>query len=148
MNKLTVSDIDYSGKKVLVRVDFNVPLDENQKMTDDRRIRGAVPTLKKILADGGMVIACSHLGRPKGKIVPEMSLRPVASRLGELLGIDVTFVEDCIGPKVEAAADKLGPGGCLLLENLRFHAEETANDPDFARQLVAVADTYVSDAFG
>ncbi len=148
MNKVTVADINFRGRKVLLRVDFNVPLDDQQQITDDRRIRGALPTIRKILDDGGMVIACSHLGRPKGKFVPEMSLRPVAKRLSELLEKEVSFAEDCIGPEASNLIDKLGEGDCILLENLRFHAEETANDPEFARKLASLADIYVNDAFG
>jgi phosphoglycerate kinase len=148
MNKVSVADINFRGRKALVRVDFNVPLDSAQNITDDRRIVAALPTLKKILDDDGIVIACSHLGRPKGKHVPEMSLAPVAKRLAELLGIEVHFAEDCIGPEASNLVDKMKPGDCVLLENLRFHAEETANDPEFARKLAALADIYVNDAFG
>ncbi len=148
MNKVTVADINFRSQKVLVRVDFNVPLDDRQNVADDRRIRAALPTIRKILDDGGMVIACSHLGRPKGKHVPEMSLRPVAAKLSELLGIEVGFAEDCIGPEASNLVGKMEPGDCLLLENLRFHAEETENDPDFAKKLASMADIYVNDAFG
>ena len=148
MNKVSVSDINFRSRRVLVRVDFNVPLDENQNITDDRRIRAALPTLKKILDDGGMVIACSHLGRPKGKHVPELSLRPVAKRLSELLGQQVIFAEDCIGPEAANVAGRMKEGDCLLLENLRFHPEEKKNDPEFARKLASLADIYVNDAFG
>jgi len=148
MNKVSVADINFRGRKALVRVDFNVPLDDHQQITDDRRIKAALPTLKKILNDDGIVIACSHLGRPKGKHVAEMSLAPVAKRLAELLRIEVLFAEDCIGPEASNLVDQLTPGQCLLLENLRFHAEETANDPEFARKLASLADIYVNDAFG
>ncbi len=148
MNKVTVADINFRSRRVLVRVDFNVPLDENQQITDDRRIKEALPTIKKILDDGGIVIACSHLGRPKGKPVPEMSLRPVATRLQELLGQEVVFAEDCIGPEAKNVADKLKDGDCLLLENLRFHPQEEANDPTFAEKLASLADIFVNDAFG
>lgn len=148
MNKVTVADINFRNRRVLVRVDFNVPLDDQQQITDDRRIRGALPTIKKILDDGGMVIACSHLGRPKGKFDARMSLRPAAVRLSELLGQDVQFAEDCIGPEASNLIDKLKGGDCLLLENLRFHAEETANDSEFAKKLAALADIFVNDAFG
>jgi phosphoglycerate kinase len=148
MNKVTVDDLSFRGRKVLVRVDFNVPLDGSGKISDDRRIVGALPTIKKILSDGGIVIACSHLGRPKGKPVAEMSLQVVAEHLSKLLGQDVKFAEDCIGPEASNVAAKLQPGDCLLLENLRFHAEETANDPEFARKLASLADIYVNDAFG
>ncbi|HOP07798.1 MAG TPA: phosphoglycerate kinase [candidate division Zixibacteria bacterium] len=148
MNKVTVADINFRDRKVLVRVDFNVPLDDRQNITDDRRIRAALPTLKKILGDGGIVIACSHLGRPKGKFVPEMSLAPVAKRLSELLGQAVLFAEDCIGPEASNLVGKMTSGQIVLLENLRFHAEETANDQEFARKLASLADIYVNDAFG
>jgi len=148
MNKVTVSDINFRGHKVLLRVDFNVPLDDNQNITDDRRIRASLPTIEKILREGGMVIACSHLGRPKGKHAPEMSLKPVAKRLSELLGRNVTFTEDCIGPEAANVVGKMKDGDCLLLENLRFHPEEEKNDPDFAKKLAELADIYVNDAFG
>jgi phosphoglycerate kinase len=148
MNKVSVSDINFRGRRVLLRVDFNVPLDQNQGITDDRRIRGALPTILKVLEDGGRVIACSHLGRPKGKHVPQMSLRPAAVRLSELLGREVLFAEDCIGPEASNMVDKMEDGDCILLENLRFHDEETANDPVFARKLALLGDIYVNDAFG
>ena len=148
MNKVSVADINFGGRKALVRVDFNVPLDADQKITDDRRIVAALPTIKKILDDGGIVIACSHLGRPKGKPVSEMSLAPCAVRLSQLLGIEVKFAEDCIGPEAANVIDKLAPGQCVLLENLRFHSEETDNEPEFARKLASMADIYVNDAFG
>lgn len=148
MNKITVADINFRNRRALVRVDFNVPLDEKQHITDDRRIRAALPTIKKILDDGGIVVACSHLGRPKGKHVPEMSLKPVADRLSELLGQEVTFAEDCIGPEASNVVDKLKPGEIVLLENLRFHEEETKNDSDFAAKLARLGDVYVNDAFG
>lgn len=148
MNKVTVADINFRSQRVLVRVDFNVPLDDKQNITDDRRIKAALPTLKKILDDGGKVIACSHLGRPKGKHVPEMSLRPVAKRLSELLGIQVGFAEDCIGPEASNVVGKMNDGDCLLLENLRFHAEETKNDLEFAKKLASMCDIFVNDAFG
>ncbi|MDH3891715.1 MAG: phosphoglycerate kinase [candidate division Zixibacteria bacterium] len=148
MNKVTVADINFRDRRVLVRVDFNVPLDNQQHITDDRRIRSALPTIQKIIDDGGVVIACSHLGRPKGKFVAEMSLRPAAVRLSELLGQDVQFAEDCIGPEASNLIDNLKSGDCVLLENLRFHGEETANDPEFAQKLAALADIFVNDAFG
>ncbi len=148
MNKVTIADINFRDHKVLLRVDFNVPLDEKQSITDDRRIRAALPTINKIIEDGGMVIACSHLGRPKGKFVPEMSLAPIAKRLSTLLGREVTFAEDCIGPEASNLAGKMTGGDCLLLENLRFHPEETANDSEFAGKLASLADIYVNDAFG
>ncbi len=148
MNKVTVDDINFQGQKVLLRVDFNVPLDSEQNITDDRRIVASLPTIKKILDDGGMVIACSHLGRPKGKHVPEMSLRPAAIRLWELLGKEVHFAEDCIGPEAANMVGKMKNGDCVLLENLRFHSEEEKNDPEFAKKLASLADIYVNDAFG
>lgn len=148
MNKVTVRDINFRGQRVLLRVDFNVPLDEQQHITDDRRITEALPTIKKIVSDGGKVIACSHLGRPKGRPVPEMSLRPVAKHLGELLGREVSFAEDCVGPEAANRVDRMKNGDVLVLENLRFHKEEEQNDPEFARRLAALADIYVNDAFG
>jgi len=148
MNKVTVSDINFRGRKALVRVDFNVPLDEKQHITDDRRIRAALPTLKKILDDGGSVVACSHLGRPKGVHDPKQSLRPAAKRLQEALGRTVTFAEDCIGPEASNLVGRMTPGDVVLLENLRFHTGETKNDPEFARKLASLGDIYVNDAFG
>ncbi|MDX9858379.1 MAG: phosphoglycerate kinase [candidate division Zixibacteria bacterium] len=148
MDKVSVADINFRGRTALVRVDFNVPLDEHQQITDDRRIREALPTLQKIMKDGGKVIACSHLGRPEGQFVAEMSLRPVADRLAELLGKPVMFAEDCIGPEAANLVDRMKPGDCLLLENLRFHKQETKNDPEFARRLAELADIFVNDAFG
>jgi len=148
MNKLTIDSVELKDKKVLVRVDFNVPLDENMNVTDDNRIVESLPTIKKIMADGGKAILMSHLGRPKGKVNPKYSLKPVAEKLSELLGQPVKFAPDCIGDAVKAMADELKPGEVLLLENLRFYAEEEANDPAFAEKLAAVADLYVNDAFG
>lgn len=148
MNKLSVSDVDFTGKRVLVRVDFNVPLDKNQNITDDRRIVSSLPTIRKIADDGGRAILCSHLGRPKGKVMPEMSLRPAAVRLSELLGKEVKFASDCIGHEVSAMVDSMEDGDILLLENLRFHPEETDNDPEFASKLAGLAELYVNDAFG
>jgi phosphoglycerate kinase len=148
MNKLTINDIQLGGKRVLVRVDFNVPLDEAQHITDDTRIVESLPTIKKILADGGKAILMSHLGRPKGKVKPEFSLKPAADRLAELLGQPVAFASDCIGPIADAAVAKLQNGECLLLENLRFRNEEEGNDPAFAKALAQHGDVYVNDAFG
>lgn len=148
MNKLTVDNVDLKGKKVLVRVDFNVPLDENQNITNDNRIQASLPTIKKILEEGGIVILMSHLGRPKGERKPEMSLKPAAVRLGELLGKDVKFADDCIGDDVKKMVDELQNGDVLLLENLRFHKAETKNDPEFAEQLAQFGEVYVNDAFG
>ena len=143
----TVEDLDLQGKKVLVRVDFNVPLKGNE-ITDDTRITAALPTIKYIRDNGGAVILMSHLGRPKGERKPDLSLKPVSMRLSQLLDTAVIMADDCIGKEVEDAASKLASGGVLLLENLRFHAEEEANDPDFAAKLARLADIYVNDAFG
>src|SRR4030067_1847388 len=129
MNKVTIDDLDLKNKRVLVRVDFNVPLDKKGNITDDTRIAASLPTIKKILKSGGKAILMSHLGRPKGGKSPEFSLRPCAKRLGDLLGRPVQFVEDCVGPAVEGAVAGLGTGECLLLGNLRFYAEEEKNDP-------------------
>jgi phosphoglycerate kinase len=145
--KKTIDDIDPKGKRVLVRVDFNVPL-ENGKVTDDTRIRAALPTLKSLLKRGGALILCSHLGRPKGDPDPQYSLRPVAEYLGSLIDAPVSFAEDCIGIKAESASEALKPGEVLVLENTRFHPGETKNDPEMSRQLASLADIYVNDAFG
>jgi phosphoglycerate kinase len=147
MNKKTIRDIDVQGKRVLVRVDFNVP-PKNGVVTDDTRIRAALPTLNYLLEHGAALILCSHLGRPKNKVVPELRMDPVAARLAELLGRPVKKLDDCIGPEVEAAAKAAQPGDVIMLENTRFHAEEEANDLGFARQLAGLADVYVNDAFG
>lgn len=146
LSKATVEDVDVSGKRVLVRCDFNVPLD-GLEITDDRRITEALPTIKYLADHGGTVVLASHLGRPKG-VTPELSLGPVAKRLGELLGKNVPLLRDCIGPDVEAVVRAAKPGDVLLLENVRFHAEEEANDPEFAKKLASLADIYVNDAFG
>ncbi len=148
MNKKTIRDIDLAGKRVLVRVDFNVPLDSKQQITDDTRIRAALPTIRYLLDQGTEVILMSHLGRPDGKVVDTLSLAPVARHLSELLGRPVEMAKDCVGPAVEAQAKALQPGQVLLLENLRFHKEEEKNDPDFARQLAALGEVYLNDAFG
>ena len=150
MSKKTIANLsaaDLAGKRVLVRVDFNVPFD-NGSITDDTRIRAALPTIKELISNGAKVILCSHMGRPKGKVVDSMSLTPVAARLGELLGQKVTMCDDCVGESVTAAIGGLENGQVALLENLRFHSEEEGNDPEFAKQLAANADLYVNDAFG
>jgi 3-phosphoglycerate kinase len=147
MAKKTVADVDVKGKRVLMRVDFNVPL-EGGKITDDRRIAMALPTIKSVIERGGRLILMSHLGRPKGGPEPKYSLKPCQDRLSQLLGKPVGFVDDCIGPSVEAAANSLKDGDVLLLENLRFHKEEEKNDPNFAKQLAKLGDVYVNDAFG
>jgi phosphoglycerate kinase len=148
MNKLTINDIELKNKKVLVRVDFNVPLDDNLNITDDNRITSTLPTIKKIISDGGMAILMSHLGRPKGKPNPKYSLKPVAVRLSQLLGKEVKLAPDCIGDQVKAMVNAMKPGDVILLENLRFHEEEEKNNPDFAKQLAELGDVYVNDAFG
>ena len=147
MAKKTVADVNVQGKKVLMRVDFNVPI-EGGKITDDRRIVQALPTIKDVVGRGGRLILMSHLGRPKGGPEAKFSLKPVAERLSQLLGKPVKFAEDCIGPAVEQLAGALKDGDVLLLENLRFHKEEEKNDPNFARQLAKLGDVYVNDAFG
>ncbi len=148
MARLTIDDLKVEGKRVLVRVDFNIPLDENQNITDDFRIRAALPTIRKLLNDGAKVILMSHLGRPKGKKIAELSLKPVAERLKKHLNNRVFFATDCVGIEVKNLANSLQNGEVLLLENLRFHAEERKNDPDFAAKLAELADIYVNDAFG
>ncbi len=148
MKKLTIDNVNLKDKRVLVRVDFNVPLDENQKITNDIRIRASLPTLNKIINDGGKAILMSHLGRPKGERKPEFSLKPTAVRLGEFLGEEVLIVNDCVGEEVEAAVNRMKPGDVLVLENVRFHNGETKNDPDFAKQLAQLGDVYINDAFG
>jgi phosphoglycerate kinase len=147
LKKKTLDSIDLKGKKALVRADYNVPLDSSGRIADDTRIRATLPTINHILDNGGSVIIMSHLGRPKGKRVPSLSLAPVSKRLSRLLKLEVLFVPDCIGDKVQRAANELKPGSVLLLENLRFHPGESQNDPDFSRQLAAIADIYIDDAF-
>lgn len=146
LEKKTVRDIDPQGKRVLVRCDFNVPL-EDGKITDDRRITEALPTIKYLIENGAIVILASHLGRPKG-VTPEFSLKPVADRLSDLLGKEVPLLSDSVGPEVEARVKESQPGDVLLLENVRFHPEEEKNDPEYAKGLAALADLYVNDAFG
>ncbi|MDT8322510.1 MAG: phosphoglycerate kinase [Bacteroidota bacterium] len=148
MNKRTITEADLQGKRVLTRVDFNVPLDDRQEITDDSRIRAALPTIKTLLEKGAAIILMSHLGRPKGKVEPTKSLRPVADRLTSLLGRAVAFAPDCVGDEVRSMVEGMQPGAIVLLENLRFHAEEEGNDPAFAAQLAALGDVYVNDAFG
>lgn len=148
MNKKTIEDVNPEGLRVLVRVDFNVPLDENQTITDDRRIRAALPTIRYLVDHGAKVILCSHLGRPKGEVKDALRLNPVAARLSELIDLPVTKVDDCIGPDVARVISTMNNGDIVLLENLRFHKEEEKNDPEFARQLASLADLYVNDAFG
>ena len=144
----TIDSVDLSGKRVFVRVDFNVPLDSAGTISDDSRIVAALPTIKRLIEQGAKIILGSHLGRPKGKRVPEMSLAPIARELSEKLGQPVSFVNDCIGDEVKAAAEALEPGQVLLLENLRYHEGEEKNDPEFTKQLAANAEAYVNDAFG
>ena len=146
--KKTVRDVDWQGKRALVRVDFNVPLDENQQITDDTRIEAAVPTIQYLLDHGAGVVLMSHLGRPKNKVVDKLRLDPAAKRLGELLGREVKQVNVTVGPEAEAAAQALQPGDVLLLENTRFDAREEANDPAMARELAKLGDVFVNDAFG
>ena len=148
MAKKTIEDIQVSGKKVLVRCDFNVPLDENKMITDENRIRGALPTIKYLMEHGARVILCSHLGRPKGEFNMKYSLKPVADRLSQLLGKEVPLAKDVIGEDAHRLADALKDGDAMLLENVRFHKEEEKNDPEFAAQLASLAEMYVNDAFG
>jgi phosphoglycerate kinase len=148
LNKQTIRERDVTGKRVLVRVDFNVPLDAEQRITDDTRIRAALPTIHYLLQQSAAVILMSHLGRPDGRVVETLRMAPVARRLGELLGRHVATAADCVGPEVEAAARALQPGEVLLLENVRFHKAEEKNEADFARQLAALGELYVNDAFG
>jgi len=148
MNKKTLKDVEIKGKKVLVRVDFNVPLDKSGNITDDTRIKATLPTIKYILEHNAKLILMSHLGRPKGVVVEGMSLKPVAKRLSELLGKDVKMLEDCIGEKVANETSVLKEGEVVLLENLRFHPEEEKNDPSFAKALAVAGEIYVNDAFG
>ena len=148
MKKRTLRDADVQGRRILVRADLNVPLDEDGRVTDDTRIVAALPTIRYLLDRDGRVILCSHLGRPKGETKEELRLDPVAERLSELLGRPVRKLDDCIGPEVQAAAAAMQAGDVVLLENLRFHPEEKANDPGFSRELASLADLYVDDAFG
>ena len=148
LNKMTIEDVQVKGKKVLVRCDFNVPLDADKNITDETRINAALPTIKYLLDNGAAVILCSHLGRPKGEFNMKYSLAPVAKRLSEKLGFEVKLAEDVIGPSAKKLAAEVEPGKAVLLENVRFHAEEEKNDPAFAKELASMAELYVSDAFG
>ncbi len=148
MAKMTIEDIQVKGKKVLVRCDFNVPLDENKTITDENRIKGAMPTIKYLVDNGAKVILCSHLGRPKGEFNMKYSLKPVAERLSQLLGKEVKLAADVIGPSAHELADNLQDGDVMLLENVRFHKEEEKNDPEFSKELASLAEVFVNDAFG
>ncbi|MEK6548720.1 MAG: phosphoglycerate kinase [Nitrospirota bacterium] len=148
LNKVTIDDLPLRGKRVIIRADFNVPLDESGHISDDTRIRGTLPTINYAVDEGAKVILCSHLDRPNGKVDPRLSLAPVARRLQRLLGKEVGFAEDCIGAQAEMLVNKMKPGDVLLLENLRFHAGEEQNDDQFAKALAGLADVYVNDAFG
>ncbi len=148
LNKKTIEDVQVKGKKVLVRCDFNVPLDADKNITDETRINAALPTIKYLLDNGAAVILCSHLGRPKGEFNMKYSLAPVAKRLSEKLGFEVKLAKDVIGPDAKKLAAEVKPGEAVLLENVRFHAEEEKNDPAFAKELASMAELYVSDAFG
>ena len=148
MKKLSIDTIDLKNKRVLVRVDFNVPLDEKLNVTNDIRIVESLPTIKKIIGDGGKAILMSHLGRPKGERKPEFSLKPAAERLGKLIGKEVKLAPDCIGEETEKIVNEMKTGDIVLLENLRFHKQEEKNDPDFAKQLAILGDVYINDAFG
>ena len=148
MNKKTIEDIQVKGKRVLVRCDFNVPLDENLQITNDNRIRAALPTVTYLMNQGARVILCSHLGRPKGEVNPKFSLAPVAKRLAEVLGVNVPLAEDVVGESAKALAMGLADGDVMLLENVRFEKAETKNEPDFAKKLADLVEIYVNDAFG
>ena len=147
LNKKTIEDVCVEGKRVLVRCDFNVPLKEG-KITNDKRIVAALPTIKYLLDNNAKVILCSHLGRPKGEFLPEFSLAPVAARLSELLGKEVKMAKDVVGEDAKALAAALENGDVMLLENVRYHKEETKNAPEFSKELASLADLYVNDAFG
>ena len=148
MEKLFITDLNLKGKKVFVRVDYNVPLDEQGNITDDARIRATLPTINYLLDEGAKVILASHLGRPNGKVIPGLSLKPVAKRLHRLLNKEVKLASNCIGPDVKKQVDDMQPEDILLLENLRFHREEQENDPKFAKELASLCDVFVQDAFG
>ncbi|HXH86009.1 MAG TPA: phosphoglycerate kinase, partial [Nitrospira sp.] len=148
LHKQTIDDLSLSGKRVIIRADFNVPLDDSLQISDDTRIRSTLPTINRVVDEGGKVILCSHLGRPKGKFDPKYSLAPVAKRLGRLLRKDVIFAPDCIGPVIESLVAKMNPGDVMLLENLRFHDGEEKNDEAFSKALATLGDVYINDAFG
>ena len=148
MSKLSIRDVDLNGKVVFMRVDFNVPLDDQGEITDDTRIRASLPSIKLAVDRGAKLVLASHLGRPKGKVNSKMSLKPAAERLSALLNKPVGFATDCVGPEADKHVDELKDGGVLLLENLRFHKEEESNDPEFAKQLAGKAEVYINDAFG
>ena len=148
LTKQTIDQVDLRNKRTLIRVDFNVPLDDTQQITDDSRIRAALPTINRAIDEGAIVILCSHLGRPKGASNLKLSLAPIAKRLQRLLNKPVAFTDDCIGPAVESVVNKAQPGDVVLLENLRFHAGEEKNDEQFSSQLAALADVYINEAFG
>jgi phosphoglycerate kinase len=148
MNKLSIDKVDLNHKKVLVRVDFNVPLDEKLNVTNDNRIVESLPTINKIINSGGKAILMSHLGRPKGEKKPEFSLKPASERLSKLLGKEIKLAPDCIGAETEKLVNEMKPGDVVLLENLRFHKQEEKNDPEFAKQLASLGDVYINDAFG
>src|SRR6266849_1488662 len=148
LNKVSIEDLPLQGKRVIIRADFNVPLDESGHITDDTRIRSTLPTINHAVDEGARVILCSHLDRPNGKVDPRLSLAPVARRLQRLLGKEVGFAEDCVGAQAEMLVNKMKPGDVLLLENLRFHAGEERNDEQFAKALASLADVFVNDAFG
>ena len=148
LHKQILEDLTLSGKRVIIRADFNVPLDDSLQITDDTRIRSTLPTINHVVDEGAKVILCSHLGRPNGKFDPKFSLAPIAKRLQRLLGKEVIFAPDCIGPAVESLVARMKPGDVMLLENLRFHAEEEKNDDAFSKSLASLADVYINDAFG
>jgi phosphoglycerate kinase len=148
LRKQTINDVVLRDKRVIIRADFNVPLDDSHQITDDTRIRSTLPTINRAVDDGAKVILCSHLGRPKGTVDPTYSLAPVAKRLGRLMGKEILFAPDCIGPAVEGLVAKMKPGDILLLENLRFHKGEEKNDDAFSKALAALGDVYINDAFG
>jgi phosphoglycerate kinase len=148
LHKQILEDLTLSGKRVIIRADFNVPLDDSLQITDDTRIRSTLPTINHVVDEGAKVILCSHLGRPNGKFDPKFSLAPIAKRLQRLLGKEVIFAPDCIGPAVEGLVARMKPGDVMLLENLRFHAEEEKNDDAFSKSLASLADVYINDAFG